>query len=192
MLVKNHREVNSSILESLSINSDTLAPTLYIITGPAGVGKSTISKEIAKINSKSVLIEGDDIYHQVVGGYVPAWKDGNHLDVFWDICFNMFQTYISYGYNVIFNYIVTPGIVDRIKSTFKDCKIKFVILLTDEDTLLLRDSQRPEDRQMKERCITLLNNFKNKNYDRKNLLDTTNLSIDETINIIENDNRFIL
>lgn len=192
MLVKNHKEVNSSILESLSINSDTLAPTLYIITGPAGVGKSTVSKELAKSNNKSVLIEGDDIYHQVVGGYVPAWKDGNHLDVFWDICLNMFQKYISYGYNVIFNYIVTPGIVDRIKSTFKDCKIKFVILLADEDTLLLRDGQRPEDCQMKERCIALLNNFKNKNHDRKNLLDTTNLSIDETINIIENDNRFIL
>lgn len=167
-------------------------PTLYIITGPAGVGKSTISKKLAKINSKSVLIEGDDIYHQVVGGYLPAWKDGNHLDVFWDICFNMFQTYMSYGYNVIFNYIVTPGIVDRIKSIFKDCKIKFVILLADEDTLLLRDSQRPEDCQMKERCITLLNNFKNKNYDLKNILDTTDLSIDEIVNIIENNNKFIL
>ena len=53
---------------------------LYIITGPAGVGKSTISRELAKKKSKSVLIEGDDIYHQVVGGYVQAWKEGNHLD----------------------------------------------------------------------------------------------------------------
>lgn len=45
---------------------------LYIITGPAGVGKSTISKKIAKLRNKSALIEGDDIYHQVVGGYVQA------------------------------------------------------------------------------------------------------------------------
>ena len=35
---------------------------LYIITGPAGVGKSTISRKIAECKSKSVLIEGDDIY----------------------------------------------------------------------------------------------------------------------------------
>lgn len=67
MLVKNLSEVNSSILKSLSINSDILTPTLYIITGPAGVGKSTVSKELAKSNNKSVFIEGDDIYHQVVG-----------------------------------------------------------------------------------------------------------------------------
>ena len=46
-------------------------PILYIITGPAGVGKSTISKELAMSSNKSVLIEGDDIYHQVVGGYTP-------------------------------------------------------------------------------------------------------------------------
>ncbi|MBR3281612.1 MAG: (d)CMP kinase [Clostridia bacterium] len=39
---------------------------LYIITGPAGVGKSTISKKIAESLSKSVLIEGDDIYSQVI------------------------------------------------------------------------------------------------------------------------------
>ena len=38
---------------------------LYIITGPAGVGKSTISKGIASSSSKSVLIEGDEIYHHV-------------------------------------------------------------------------------------------------------------------------------
>lgn len=29
---------------------------LYIITGPAGVGKSTVSREIAKNRNKSVLI----------------------------------------------------------------------------------------------------------------------------------------
>lgn len=37
--------------------------TLYIITGPAGVGKSTISKKIAISKERSALIEGDDIYH---------------------------------------------------------------------------------------------------------------------------------
>lgn len=55
---------------------------LYILTGPAGVGKSTISKGIAERLEKSVLLEGDDFYHQVVGGYKEAWKPGNHLDIF--------------------------------------------------------------------------------------------------------------
>ena len=163
---------------------------LYIITGPAGVGKSTISKKIAKNSNKSVLIEGDFIYSQVIGGYVSAWKEGNHLEVFWDICLNMIETYLSYGYDVIFNYIVTPKILEKIKGKFKNYNTKFIVLLTDEKTILERDKNRPEDCQMKERCIILLNNFKNYDYNKNNILDTSNLSIEETVKIIENNNKF--
>ena len=165
---------------------------LYIITGPAGVGKSTISERIAKSKSKSVLIEGDDIYHQVIGGYVQAWKEGNHLKTFWKICINTIKIYLEDGYDVVFNYIVTPTPLKQMYEQFKSYTIKFIVLLVDENTLLLRDKERPETCQMKERCITLLNNFKNNNYNKENILDTTNLSIDETVNIIETNNRFIL
>lgn len=167
-------------------------PNLYIITGPAGVGKSTVSKKLAMTSNKSALIEGDDIYHQVVGGYVPAWKENNHLQTFWEICINMIKTYLDDGFDVVFNYIVTPENLELIKSKLNDYNIKFVVLLVDEATLLLRDKSRPEDCQMKERCITLLNNFKNRNYTPQNILDTTNLSVDEIINILQNDNKFIL
>ena len=166
-------------------------PNLYIITGPAGVGKSTISKEIAKNKTKSALIEGDEIYYQVVGGYVQAWKEGNHLDAFWKVCINTINTYLEDGYDVVFNYIVTPTPLQIMKKEFENYSIKFVVLIVDETTLLSRDKERPEDCQMKDRCITLLNNFKNNNYNNQNILDTTNLSIDETVDIIENDNRFI-
>ena len=167
-------------------------PNLYIITGPSGVGKSTISKKLAENSNKSVLIEGDFIYSQVISSYVSAWKEGNHLDVFWEVCLNSIETYLSYGYDVVFNYIVTPTIVDRIKDKFKNNKTKFVVLLSSEETLLSRDKQRPEDCQMKERCLILLNSFKSKNYNSNNILDTTNLSIEDTLNTIINDTRFIL
>lgn len=165
---------------------------LYIVTGPAGVGKSTISRRIAESKKKSALIEGDDIYHQVVGGYVQAWKEGNHLETFWKVCINTIRTYLEDGYDVVFNYIVTPTPLEIMKKEFKDYSIKFVVLLVDENTLLSRDKERPEDCQMKERCIALLNNFKNDNYNKQNILDTTNLSVDDAINIIENNDRFIL
>lgn len=165
---------------------------LYIITGPAGVGKSTISKKLAQLKDKSVLIEGDEIYHQVVGGYIQAWKEGNHLQTFWKVCLNSIETYLEDGFDVIFNYIINPENIRIIKNRFKNYPIKFVVLLVDEATLLARDKERPKNCQMKERCITLLNSFKNKNYKATNIINTTKLSIDETINIIENDNKFIL
>lgn len=165
---------------------------LYIITGPAGAGKSTISRKIAESKSKSVLIEGDDIYHQVVGGYVQAWKQGNHLDIFWKICIDMIDIYLSNGYTVVFNYIVNPENIKALQDKFKEYKIKFIILITDEETLLSRDKERPKDCQMGERCLTLLNNFKNKNFNKNNFLDTSNLSVNETLEEIEKDNKYFI
>lgn len=174
------------------INNLSKTQTLYVITGPAGVGKSTISKKIAELKHKSVLIEGDDIYHQVVGGYVQAWKEGNHLQTFWKVCINTIKIYLEEGFDVVFNYIVTPENLELIKNELNFYTIKFIVLLVDEPTLFLRDKERPKDCQMKERCLILLNSFKNMNYDEKNILNTTNLSIDDTISIIENNNQFIL
>ena len=167
-------------------------PNLYVITGPAGVGKTTVSKRLAQNLSKSALIEGDEIYHQVIGGYIPAWKEGNHLQTFWKVCINIVRSYLEDDFDVVFNYIVTPENLALLKNEFKNYTIKFIVLLVDESTLLLRDKERPEDCQMKERCITLLNNFKNRNYNINNILDTTNLSIEETVNLIQNNNNFIL
>lgn len=165
---------------------------LYIITGPAGSGKSTISKKLAENLDKSVLIEGDDIYHHVVGGYVSPWKDGNHLTTFWNVCIKMIEIYLSAGFDVVFNYIIDSENLKFLQNTFKNYNIKFVVLLVNKDVLLKRDSERPLDCQMKERCITLLNSFKNANYNPDNIIDTSDLSIDETFDIIKNDNRFWL
>lgn len=167
-------------------------PKLYVITGPAGVGKSTISKRLAEISSKSALIEGDDIYHQVITSYAPAWKQGNHLKIFWEICINIIKIYLNNNYDVIFNYIVTPENLELINNEFNMFDIKFVVLLVDESTLLLRDNQRDKNYQMGDRCIVLLNNFRNRNYCQNNILDTSDLSIDETVKLIEFDDRFIL
>lgn len=167
-------------------------PNLYIITGPAGVGKSTISNALAKQKNKSALIEGDDIYNQVIGSHVSPWKPGNHLQIFWKICINTIKVYLESGYDVIFNYIVTPENLELIKNNFKEYTIKFVVLLCNENILISRDAKRPIDCQMNERCIQLLNNFKNYNFNKENLLDTTNLAVSEIVTKIDTKNNFII
>lgn len=165
-------------------------PNLYVVTGPAGVGKSTISRRLATIKEKSVLIEGDTIYSQVVGGYVCAWKEGNHLKIFWKICLDMIESYLSEGYDVVFNYIVNPEHLEMIKERFSN--VKFIILIADEDELLKRDLLRPENCQMRDRCLVLLESFKNKDYGKNYMLDTTNLSMGEIIDVFESDDRFLV
>ena len=91
---------------------------LYVITGPAGVGKSTISSGIAARLEKSCLIEGDDVYHLVKGGYVSPWLDGNHLDLFWDNSISLISNSLSKGYDVVFNYILDTEDINFIKNKF--------------------------------------------------------------------------
>ena len=165
---------------------------LYIITGPAGVGKSTISKNIAESKEKSALIEGDEVYHFVKGGYVSPWLEGNHLDVFWENSISIIQNFLNNGFDVVFNYIIGKDKLEYIKSKFDNVEIKFIVLMVDENTIIKRDKERPLDWQMGERSIILLNDFKNENYDDDYILDTTYLSIEDTVKEFENNKRFIL
>ena len=154
---------------------------VYLITGPAGVGKSTISNKIAKKLNKSVLIEGDDIYHQVVSSYQSAWMEGNHLEVFWKNVVSLINNYLDYGYDVVFNYIITKQNYDYLKDNIKKCEIIFKVLLVSEEELLRRDFLRSEENRMKDRCIILLRNFKEQKYDINFIIDTTNLNVDEVV-----------
>ena len=165
---------------------------LFIVTGPAGVGKSTISRKIAESLPKSVLIEGDDIYGHVVGGYVSPWKEGNHLDIFWKVSKDIIKDYLEGGYDVVFNYIIGPAKLDFLMQSFEEFEKRFVVLLVDEETLLKRDALRPEDCQMKDRCVVLLNNFKKHNYDEKYIIDTGKTTIEDSTKMIIEDKRFIL
>lgn len=163
-------------------------PKLYLITGPAGVGKSTVSKRLAESLEKSVLLEGDDFYHQVISSYTPAWKENNHLEVFYKVVINTIKIYLDNGYDVVFNYIISNDKYKEFKSIFKD--LKFTVLLVNEETLIKRDKLREEKNRMNERCLILLNNFKNGEFNQNNILYTDNLTVEETVLEIINNNRF--
>ena len=163
---------------------------LYIITGPPGVGKSTISKSLTNNLAKSVLLEGDDIYHHVVSSYVSPWKEGNHLDLFWKVSIDNIKTYLEAGYDVVFNYIIDLEDLNKFKNIFKSHNTKFVVLLSSEETLLKRDKERPEDCRMNDRCLLLLKKFINESYSEKNILYTDDLSVEDITNKIINENNF--
>ena len=165
---------------------------LYVITGPAGVGKSTVSRKIAESSGKSALIEGDDLYAQIIGGYVNPWEEGNYLDTFWKLSLSSIRVYLEDGFDVVFNYIVSPDQLEMIRNEFSNCELRFVVLLVDEETILARDKRRPAEFQMKERCIILLNEFKEHNYPVEYILDTSHMTVDETVSSVLNDDRFIL
>ena len=159
---------------------------LYIITGPPGVGKSTISKNLAYKLPKSVLIEGDTIYNFFISDHISPWMPNAPLELFWNNTIYLIKNYLKHGYNVIFNYIIDPTQLKRIVKEINNYQINFKILIATPEVLIKRDKERPEDCQMKERTILLLNQFINYNYKEKDIIDTSNLSIEETVNKIIN------
>ena len=112
--------------------------------------------------------------------------------MFWQNCTSIITNSINNGYDVVFNYILSKEQVLDIKQMFLNCEIKFICLLVDEKTIVERDKLRPIDCQMGKRSLILLKEMKEKNFDKNNILDTTNLSVDETYLEIINNKRFIL
>ena len=165
---------------------------IFLITGPAGVGKSTISSLVAENLEKSVLLEGDTIYHFVCGGYESPWKEGNHLDLFWQNSISVIENSINKGYDVVFNYILHKSDVEKIKNKFIDCEIKFICLMADEQTVLSRDKMRIPENQMGERCLVLLNNFKKQNFEDRFIVDTSNKTKEDVCKMILENNNFIV
>lgn len=159
---------------------------LYVITGPAGVGKSTVSYELGKKLDKSVVIEGDTIYNFFVGGRIKPWYPNAPLDLFWKNSIMLIKSYLENGYDVVFNYIIKNKELENLKEVFKDYEFIFSCLLVDESTIIKRDLLRPEDCQMHERCLVLLKEFMNCNYDNKYIIDSSNLTVEETVEKILN------
>lgn len=154
-----------------------------------------VSEDLLYKNQKSQSYQNEDgtegskIYNEYIGKVVRHFE-GNYYFV--ENIVDMIKNFLAKDYDVVFNYIIKKDKIDYFKNLFKNFEIKFVVLMVDEKTIIKRDKERPLDCQMKERSILLLNKFKNNNYDKKYILDTSNLSIDETIEEIENNERFIL
>ena len=114
------------------------------------------------------------------------------MELFWELSMMNIQFYLDKGYDVVFNYVFNKGALEKIVNNTYCENIKFIVLMTDEETLLKRDAERPEDCQMKDRCLTLLKSFRQKGFEEKFMLDTTNLNINQSVDTIFKDNRFII
>jgi guanylate kinase len=56
---------------------------VFIISGPAGVGKSTTAKKFAEGLKKSAYISGDSISHMPVSGREKPWESDNAKELVW-------------------------------------------------------------------------------------------------------------
>ena len=155
---------------------------LYVLTGPAGVGKSTITKSLAEKIGKCAVIEGDEIYHQVVGAQKP-WLEGNHLEVMWKNILDLSQNYLEADIDVIINYIIYKDNLLKILKTLAKHEVHFVLIMANRETIIARDEGRDEDVQV-HRVDKHLEKFNSQGYDQKFVLNTENKTIEQEVDEI--------
>lgn len=154
---------------------DNKVNKVYIVSGPAEVGKSTTSKELVKTFKSSAYISGDYISHMHVNGRKKPWESKEEISLIWDNILSLTQNFLRFGNDVIVDYVSFPQEAKWLSDNLKDLNVEvnYVVLWTDNETLLQRDSMRKPENRMGERCLILVNEFMESGLDEKHILETS-------------------
>ena len=168
---------------------------VFVITGPCGVGKSTVSHRLAQTLDKSSHINADLIYEMVVGGYEFPWHDeGKLTELLWLNVSSLTSNFLDNNFNVVIDYIVFPEqlkYLEKIRCQH-NIVLKYVVLMANEETIRIRDEKRAPEEVMGDRAIEVLNEFRDKKIDSKYILDTSDKKIEDIVLEIKREERFIV
>ncbi|KAB8138150.1 ATP-binding protein [Gracilibacillus oryzae] len=167
---------------------------VYIISGPAGVGKSTTSKELLKKLKDSAYISGDAVSHMHIGGRQKPWESKKEISLIWDNILCLTRNFLSYGNDVVIDYVTFPSEANWLFKNIidLDVSVHYVVLWTDKETLLKRDLMRKKEYQMGDRCLILVDEFLDSGLDEKFRLPNCDKEPEAVIGEILNNGKFRL
>lgn len=165
---------------------------IVVITGSPGTGKTTISAVVAKESSmeKSVHMHTDDFYHYLSKGAIPPYlpeSDKQNLIVI-EAFLEAAKRYVRGGYDVIVDGIIGPWFLkpwlDIIQEGYE---VHYIVLRANKEETMRRAIERSKlDRETNVELVeTMWEQFHNLGLYEKNVVDTTNLSITDTVSVIK-------
>jgi len=171
--------------------------TVYLLSGPAGVGKTTTSKELVRSIERSAYISGDDISHIPVNGRGKPWICEGTLKLTWINILSITKNLLDFDYDVVIDYVTFPKEVDWFVNELRDIDIRivYVVFMVNLETLLYRDQLRPKEIQMGERSAILLKEFEEALIGKKHVIETDSYTTDQIEEILETikiDERFLV
>jgi predicted kinase len=172
--------IATEILKERLINLDTSnEKTIYIVSGPCGVGKSTVAKELSRNLKQSALIAGDDIMTMIEEGYEPSW--GEWLSITWKNILSLTRNFVQHGLNVVIDFVVEDELEWFCKHISDlNIQIKYIVLIANEDTLIERLNKRGDARLI-DRSLFLLKKLESSVTNKKYIYDTTHKQPSEIV-----------
>jgi len=166
------------------------APTVYLVSGPLGVGKSTVSKSLADAMTQCARIEGDLLLHMYRGKIEPPWEE--RLKLAWSHIAAITRNLLGHGLDVVIDFVVEEELewFRRQLSDFRGT-LHYVVLHAQPDTLKARLRQRG-DEQYIDRSLFLRNKLMASPENSPFLLDADIMRLDELVEVILTDARFRL
>ena len=167
---------------------------VVIISGPAGVGKSTTAKQLAQKMKRSAYVSGDDISHMTVSGRERPWESERANDLVWKNIVAVTENFLEAGYDVVVDWVAFWKDVKRYTAQWieQGVEVRYVILWAEQDVHVQRDLHRPTDSQMGERVIILRNEFLSSGAPERYYLDNTVGELSRTIQQLQENEQFLL
>lgn len=165
---------------------------IVIITGAPGTGKSTTASIIAKESEllKSVYMHTDDFYHYLCKGaippHLPESEEQNAIVI--EAFLEAAKRFADGGYDVIVDGIVGPWyIAPWLKIAQDDYEVHYIILRATKEVTINRAIKRTKlDRETNIELVEIMwKQFNHLDYYERNVIDTTDRSIKETVSMIK-------
>lgn len=160
-----------------------------LISGLPGAGKTTVARRLAEQLPRSVHIIGDDLRRLIIGGFrSPAepWDAETRRQYY--LAFEneaaLAKNFIRLAFKVIVDELVHAGdLFEAWKHSFQDVTYSTVLLQPAAEEALRRNRRRTK--HVEETIIRRLDSdFRREDHSAWLVLDTTRLSVDETVSAI--------
>lgn len=163
--------------------------TIYLISGPLGVGKTSISEALFKAIDRGALVTGDNLYN-LEEDQILLWEE--KLQKAWEKILSATRHSLVKHPNVVVDFVVEDELPwFRKQLSDQDVQFKYVVLIADKETILERLKKRNE-LKYKDRSMALLNQLSKDPGNQKYILETTDKEIPEIVQEITDSARFIV
>lgn len=167
-----------------------MPPTIIILTGPPGAGKSTTAAAIAAGYPKAVHLHTDDFWHYIVSGGIPPFlpeSDAQNQTVV-DVIAGAAATYAAGGFTVVVDGIVGPWMLPRYRRLLADPELDlyYVVLRPERAESLARARARTAPGALVDEgpILSLWDQFAQLNELDAHAIDTTRHSAAETVDVV--------